>query len=80
MRRTDFWATRPSDIPAGAVGYFGATSSMRRGQRVKVIAEARRGFFQVAPVDRKSKICGQMRSVKRSNLSPLQPDFFILLS
>jgi hypothetical protein len=76
MRRADFWSIRPSNMLAGAVGYFGSTSSMSRGQRVKVIAEARRGFFQVVPVDKKGKTCGKIRAVKRFNLSPLQLDFF----
>lgn len=77
MRRADFWTTKPSDMLAGAVGYFGARSNMSWGQRVKVIAEARAGFFQVVPVDRKSKTCGKVRAVKRCNLSPLQLDFFV---
>ena len=77
MRRADFWTTKPSDMLAGAVGYFGGRSSMPRGQRVKIIAEARKGFFQVVPVDKKSKTCGKVRAVKRCNLSPLQLDFFI---
>lgn len=76
MRKLDFWATKPRDIAAGVVGYFGRRSSMRRGQRVKVIAEARKGFFQVVPVDKQSKSCDKIRSVKRRNLSLLQPDFF----
>lgn len=77
MRKVDFWTIRPSDMLAGSVGYFGERSSMKRGQRVKVIAEARAGFFQVVPVDKKSKTCGKVRAVKRRNLSPLQLDFFV---
>lgn len=80
MRRADFWTTKPSDMLAGAVGYFGSYGSMPRGQRVKIIAEARKGFFQVVPVDKKSKTCGKVRAVKRCNLSPLQLDFFIQTS
>lgn len=77
MLKADYWKTKPSDMLAGAVGYYGLHSTMQRGQRVRVVAEARKGFFQVVPVDKKSKSCGKVRAVKRCNLSPLQLDFFV---
>lgn len=73
----DFWAVKPSEIANGIVAYFGRCSSMKRGQNVKVMAEARCRFFMVAPVDKKRRICGPVRAVKRANLALVQRDFFV---
>lgn len=77
MKKQQFWAVRPSTMPAGSVGYFGRASSMPRGQRLAVLAEACGGFFKVAPVNRRSQICGRVRSVKRSNLALVQSELFV---
>ena len=70
-------AARPSSIASGIVGYFGLRSAMPRGQAVAVLAEARKGFFMVAPVDSKWRVCGRVRPVKRVNLGLRQRDFFV---
>jgi hypothetical protein len=74
----EFWATAPRAIGVGLVGYFGRYSRMARGQTVAVLAEARAGFFMVAPVDSRRRVCGASRAVKRSNLALCQRDFFVI--
>jgi hypothetical protein len=78
MYKPPFWNTKPSSIEPGTVAYFGRYSSMPRGQRVAVIAEACGGYFQVAPLLRRKR-CGRVRIVKRKYLAPVQPDFFFSL-
>ena len=76
--KVDFWATAPRQIEVGLVSYFGRFSSMARGQTVAVVAEARGGFFLVAPVDKRRRVCGSVRAVKRSNLALRQRGFFVM--
>jgi hypothetical protein len=78
MKMIQFWDKKPADMRAVAVGYFGKYSSMKRGQRVAVLAEACGGFFKVAPVNKRNQAVGAARCVKRSNLAPVQIDFFMV--
>ena len=64
--------------PVGFMGYFGRYSKMVRGQSLALLKEARNGFYMVAPVDKKQRVCGRARAVKRFNIAAIQPDFFIV--
>lgn len=76
--KKNLWNTRPSEIAPAIVGYFGQHGTMRRGQRLAVLAEARGGRFMVAPVDTKRRIVGAVRAVLRKNLAMVQGDLFVL--
>jgi len=73
----NIWDARPSNCPAGFLGYFGRYGKLRKGQPLALLKEARGGFFMVAPVNKSNQICGNIRVIKRQNLAAIQFDFFM---
>lgn len=64
--------------PVGFMGYFGRYSRMGKGQPLALVKSARNGFYMVAPVDKRKRVCGVVRAIKRKNMAAIQSDFFMV--